>query len=204
MTAAMCCATDARLRASRSPSPLPCKFAALGAGSLHDMARSAPSCRGQRTRYGDLGHERDVMPESGNYLTTVCDPPMSLSASTRRSFRGGPKRPLTQVRYFYMLRNMKTIPVAKLQATDRHVEAFKALAHPTRLQVFFFLVRREAEVPVGEIQAELEIPGPTLSHHLDLLRRADLVQSRREGTFIYYSPKPDMVTELVRLLTACC
>jgi len=59
-------------------------------------------------------------------------------------------------------------------------------------------------MPVGEIQAQLEIPGPTLSHHLDLLRRADLVQSRREGTFIYYSPKPEMVTELVRLLTACC
>lgn len=111
---------------------------------------------------------------------------------------------LTGVRYFYNLRNMKTLPLARLQATDRHVEAFKALAHPTRLQVFFFLVRKKAEVPVGEIQAQLEIPGPTLSHHLDLLRRADLVQSRREGTFIYYSPKPDTVTELVRLLTACC
>jgi ArsR family transcriptional regulator len=99
---------------------------------------------------------------------------------------------------------MKTLPLAKLQATDRHVEAFKALAHPTRLQVFFYLVRQKPEVSAGEIQAELEIPGPTLSHHLDLLRRADLVQSRRQGTFIYYSPKPDMVTELVRLLTACC
>ena len=99
---------------------------------------------------------------------------------------------------------MKMPPLARLQATDRHVEAFKALAHPTRLQVFFFIVRKKAEVAVGEIQAQMEIPGPTLSHHLDLLRRADLVQSRREGTFIYYSPKPDTVTELVRLLTACC
>jgi ArsR family transcriptional regulator, arsenate/arsenite/antimonite-responsive transcriptional repressor len=99
---------------------------------------------------------------------------------------------------------MKTIPLSRLQATDRHVEAFKALAHPARLQVFFFLVRQKGEVPAGNIQAELEIPGPTLSHHLDSLRRADLIQSRREGTFIYYSPKSDMVTELVRLLTACC
>jgi DNA-binding transcriptional ArsR family regulator len=99
---------------------------------------------------------------------------------------------------------MKVIPPTRLQATDRHVEAFKALAHPTRLQIFFFLVRQKAEVAVGEIQAELEIPGPTLSHHLDLLRRADLVQSRRDGTFIYYTPKPDLVSELVRLLTACC
>jgi DNA-binding transcriptional ArsR family regulator len=99
---------------------------------------------------------------------------------------------------------MKPLPLARLQASDRHVEAFKSLAHSTRLQIFFFLVRRQGEVAAGEIQAELEIPGPTLSHHLDLLRRADLVQSRREGTFVYYSTKPEMVSELVRLLTACC
>ena len=34
--------------------------------------------------------------------------------------------------------------------------------------------------------------------------QAELVQSRREGTFVYYSTKPEMVSELVRLLTACC
>ena len=99
---------------------------------------------------------------------------------------------------------MKTLPLARLVATDRHVDAFKSLAHATRLEIFFFLVRRKSEVAVGDIQAELEIPGPTLSHHLDLLRRAGLVQSRKEGTFVYYSTKPEMVSELVRLLTACC
>jgi DNA-binding transcriptional ArsR family regulator len=99
---------------------------------------------------------------------------------------------------------MKRFPLAQLQATEQHVEAFKSLAHATRLQIFFFLVRQREEVAAGEIQAELEIPGPTLSHHLDLLRRAGLVQSRKEGTFVYYSPKSEMVSELVRLLTACC
>jgi DNA-binding transcriptional ArsR family regulator len=99
---------------------------------------------------------------------------------------------------------MKTRPLATLQATDRHVEAFKSLAHPTRLEIFFFLVRQRGEVAAGEIQAELEIPGPTLSHHLDLLRRAELVQSRKEERFVYYSTRPEMVSELVRLLTACC
>ena len=99
---------------------------------------------------------------------------------------------------------MKPLPLAQLVATDRHVEAFKSLAHRSRLQVFFFLVRQGAEVAVGDIQAELEIPAPTLSHHLDRLRRAGLVQSRKEGTFVYYSTKPEMVSELVRLLTACC
>ncbi len=99
---------------------------------------------------------------------------------------------------------MKTQALSRPQARDAHVEAFKALAHLTRLQVFFFLARAGCEVAAGEIQAELEIPGPTLSHHLDLLRRAGLVQSRREERYIYYSTRPDTVSELVRLLTACC
>jgi len=102
---------------------------------------------------------------------------------------------------------MKTIarvPVAQLEAAPEHVEAFKALAHLTRLQVFFFLVRAGKEMSVGEIQEEVEIPGPTLSHHLDQLRRAGLVESRKEERYIYYSVKRDQVTALVRLLTACC
>jgi DNA-binding transcriptional ArsR family regulator len=99
---------------------------------------------------------------------------------------------------------VKALPLSRLQARDSHVEAFKALAHLTRLQVFFFLVRAGREVPAGEIQAELEIPAPTLSHHLDLLRRAGLIQSRREERYVYYTTRPEMVSELVRLLTACC
>jgi DNA-binding transcriptional ArsR family regulator len=100
---------------------------------------------------------------------------------------------------------MKTrAALARLQAREAHVEAFKALAHLTRLQVFFYLVRARREVPAGEIQAQLEIPGPTLSHHLDLLRRAGLVQSRREERFVYYSVRSETVSDMVRLLTACC
>ncbi len=99
---------------------------------------------------------------------------------------------------------MKTGPLARLEVREDHVEAFKALAHPSRLEIFFFLVRAGREVPAGEIQAQLEIPGPTLSHHLDRLRRARLVRSRREERFVYYATRPEMVSELVRLLTACC
>jgi DNA-binding transcriptional ArsR family regulator len=96
------------------------------------------------------------------------------------------------------------LPAVQLEASGAHVEAFKALAHLTRLQVFFLLVRAAREMSVGEIQEEVEIPGPTLSHHLDVLRRAGLVESRKEERYVYYSVKREMVTELVRLLTACC
>ncbi len=102
---------------------------------------------------------------------------------------------------------MKTIarlPVAQLEANVTHVEAFKALAHLTRLQVFFFLVRAKGEVSAGEIQEAVGVPAPTLSHHLDLLRRAGLIESRREERYIYYSVRRDTVAALVRVLTACC
>ncbi len=101
---------------------------------------------------------------------------------------------------------MKTIKLllGRLEASKSHIEAFKALAHLTRLQVFFFLVRAHREVPAGQIQEALDVPGPTLSHHLDVLRRAGLIQSRKEERYIYYSVRGEMVSDLIRLLTACC
>ena len=94
------------------------------------------------------------------------------------------------------MKTIARIPLARLAATAEHAEAFRALAHLTRLQVFFCLVRAERELSVGEI--------PTLSHHLDLLRRAGLVESRKEERYVYHSVNREAVTGLVRLLTACC
>jgi ArsR family transcriptional regulator, arsenate/arsenite/antimonite-responsive transcriptional repressor len=98
----------------------------------------------------------------------------------------------------------KRLPIATLVATPEHVDALKALAHPGRLDVFFTLVKARGELAAGQIQDSLGIPAPTLSHHLDQLRRAGLVKSRRQERFIHYSVDPAMVNDLVRLLTACC
>lgn len=102
------------------------------------------------------------------------------------------------------MKQTPALALVQLTADHGHVEGFKALAHLSRLQVFFFLVRARREVPVGEIVEALEIPGPTLSHHLNMLRRAGLVQSRKHERYIYYSVRRDTVTALVRVLTACC
>jgi len=83
------------------------------------------------------------------------------------------------------------LPLAQLSADETHVEAFKALAHISRLQIFFVLVKAEGEMSVGEIQEAVEIAGPTLSHHLDILRRAGLVESRKEERYVYYTVKRD-------------
>lgn len=99
---------------------------------------------------------------------------------------------------------MRKLPLATLAATPEHVDAFKALAHPGRLDVFFSIVKARREMAAGEVQEALGMPAPTVSHHLDQLRRAGLLQSRRQERFIYYSVGTPMVTDLVRILTACC
>jgi hypothetical protein len=83
--------------------------------------------------------------------------------------------PLTTYRYFDTFRLVTTSQTSLLKATEEHVEAFKSLFHASRLEVFFFLVRSGREVSPSEIQAELDIPGPTLSHHYGHLapRRSD-------------------------------
>ena len=58
---------------------------------------------------------------------------------------------------------------------------------------------------VGEIGSELEIPGSTLSHHLEKLKNEDLVKVRREGTFLWYSANIEVLEELLGFLYAeCC
>jgi DNA-binding transcriptional ArsR family regulator len=58
---------------------------------------------------------------------------------------------------------------------------------------------------VSEIQEELGIPNSTLSHHLDKLRSEDLVQVKREGTFLRYSANIEALQELLQFLYAeCC
>ena len=91
-----------------------------------------------------------------------------------------------------------------LRARPEHVAAFKALAHLDRLRVFFHLVRAGAPVPANAIQDALDLPAPTLSHHLARLERAGLVERRRQERFVLSTIDRGMVADLVRLLTACC
>jgi ArsR family transcriptional regulator, arsenate/arsenite/antimonite-responsive transcriptional repressor len=58
---------------------------------------------------------------------------------------------------------------------------------------------------VNEIQQELGIPNSTLSHHLDKLRAEDLVQVRRESTFLHYTANTEALRQVLQFLYAeCC
>lgn len=95
-------------------------------------------------------------------------------------------------------------PAKTLAASRRHVASLKALAHLGRLRVFFHLVQAESPLAVGEIRRSLRLPAPTLSHHLNALERAGLIFRRKQDRCIYSEVRREAVTDLVRLLTACC
>ena len=97
-----------------------------------------------------------------------------------------------------------TTACGPLAATPAHVAALKALAHLDRLRVFFHLVQAAEPTPANAIQAALALPGPTLSHHLDQLERAGLIERQRQERFVLSSVRREMVIDLVRILTACC
>lgn len=62
----------------------------------------------------------------------------------------------------------------------------KMLADPSRLRIVFFLLNRP-EMNVGDICDRLEQSQPAVSHHLALMKRAGLVQVRRDGKHNFYS-----------------
>jgi DNA-binding transcriptional ArsR family regulator len=70
---------------------------------------------------------------------------------------------------------------------ERHAAQLAALGNPVRLAILRQVVQGNPEgTPVGDIQARLDIPWSTLSHHLDRLARASLLRSRPDGRFVLY------------------
>ncbi|HEV7255662.1 MAG TPA: metalloregulator ArsR/SmtB family transcription factor [Mesorhizobium sp.] len=67
-------------------------------------------------------------------------------------------------------------------------DLFRALADPTRRQVFERLAGRE--MSVTELRAELPVSQPAISQHLAVLRQAGLVRERRQGRFALYRAEP--------------
>lgn len=64
-------------------------------------------------------------------------------------------------------------------------ETFKALSDKTRRQILKFL--HEGDLTAGEIADHFDMTKPSISHHLNLLKHADLISDRRQGQNIYYS-----------------
>ena len=88
----------------------------------------------------------------------------------------------------------------------RYADMFSAIGTEPRLRIMQMLLSAHPEgLVVSEIQDELEIPGSTLSHHLDKLKNEDLVNVERKGTFLRYTANTAALQELLQFLYAeCC
>jgi ArsR family transcriptional regulator, arsenate/arsenite/antimonite-responsive transcriptional repressor len=99
-----------------------------------------------------------------------------------------------------------TIPIpppALAEATrEGLVTALKALADPTRLEVFRFIAAQDDPICACDVAAHVAVSQPTVSHHLQVLRKAGLVRVSRQGVWGYYAVDQDAFGQLQEALAA--
>lgn len=78
---------------------------------------------------------------------------------------------------------------------------FKAVADPVRLRLLSLIACSSGgEVCVCDLTSAFELTGPTISHHLKVLRQAGLIDSERRGTWVYYWIRPQVLERLSQVL----
>jgi ArsR family transcriptional regulator, arsenate/arsenite/antimonite-responsive transcriptional repressor len=95
---------------------------------------------------------------------------------------------------------------ASTEQIARFADMFSAMGTEPRLRIMQALLSAHPEgLVVSDIQEELEIPGSTLSHHLEKLKNEGLVKVQRESTFLRYTANTEALQELLGFLYAeCC
>ncbi len=96
-------------------------------------------------------------------------------------------------------------PPSDVTSAPFAMAAFSALGQPTRLDVLRLLMRREPDgLPAGAIAEAIGCPQNTLSTHLSILARANLVRGVRVGRSIVYRANVDAVRSLIEFLVLDC
>lgn len=73
---------------------------------------------------------------------------------------------------------------------------FKALNDPTRRSILEML--KEKDLTAGQIAERFDMSWPSISHHLDLLKKTGLVSAQKEGQFIYYSLNTTVMDDMLQ------
>jgi ArsR family transcriptional regulator len=97
-------------------------------------------------------------------------------------------------------------PSGSGERVAKYADMFSAMGTEPRLRIMQLLLTAHPEgLVVGDIQAELEIPNSTLSHHLEKLKTEGLVEVQRKGTFLCCTANTGALQELLQFLYAeCC
>ena len=78
-------------------------------------------------------------------------------------------------------------------------DTFKALSDPARRDILTLL--KGGRLSAGEIGKHFDMTGATISYHLNILKKADLVHESREKNFIYYGLNTSVVEEVMLWLS---
>lgn len=77
-------------------------------------------------------------------------------------------------------------------------DVWDALADPTRRQILRLL--RTSDMNAGEIASKFDMTKPSISHHLNILKNADLVRAERSGQNIVYSINTSVLEDMMDLI----
>lgn len=78
-------------------------------------------------------------------------------------------------------------------------DTFKALSDPVRRDILTML--KNGRLSAGEIGSHFDMTGATVSYHLNILKKADLVFEEKEKNFVYYSLNTSIVEEVMMWLS---
>jgi ArsR family transcriptional regulator len=95
---------------------------------------------------------------------------------------------------------LTTEPLGEQTAVEL-ARVFKAMGDPVRLRLLSMIASHEGgEACVCELTGVFELSGPTISHHLKVLREAGLITGERRGTWVYYRVRPERLNQVSTLL----
>jgi ArsR family transcriptional regulator len=94
----------------------------------------------------------------------------------------------------------------KVEQVAKYADMFSAMGTEPRLRIMQLLLSAHPDgLVVGDIRSELDIPNSTLSHHLEKLKNENLVNVRRDSTFLWYTANTEALRQLLAFLYAeCC
>lgn len=78
-------------------------------------------------------------------------------------------------------------------------ETFKALSDPIRREILMML--RDGSMSAGEIGSHFDMTGATISYHLKILKKAELIFEKKEKNYIYYMLNTSVVEEVMLWLS---
>jgi DNA-binding transcriptional ArsR family regulator len=84
------------------------------------------------------------------------------------------------------------------QQVELVTELLKSIAHPIRMKILCFLM--EGEKNVGEIEQQFGSTISNISQHLTVLRKANIIDRRKEANFMFYSLKNNNIFKLMETL----